>query len=50
MWRMNPVFESHILNLDNWSLGTSFKEHFPAWENTVRIKESSGAGLGRIMV
>lgn len=49
-WRMNPVFESHILNLDNWSLGTSFREQFRGWADTVRIKETSGAVIGRIMV
>jgi hypothetical protein len=48
-WRMNPVFESHILNLDNWSLGPAFSEHFPQWVGTVRIKES-GLGVGRIVV
>ncbi|KAF2421551.1 hypothetical protein EJ08DRAFT_672921 [Tothia fuscella] len=49
LWKMNPVFESHILDLENWSLGPSFAEHFPDWASTVRIKRS-GVGLGRIMV
>jgi hypothetical protein len=48
-WRLNPVFESHILNLDNWSLGHSFAEHFPDLAGGVRIKET-GLGVGRLMV
>jgi hypothetical protein len=48
-WRMNPVFEAHIMNLDNWSLGSAFSEHFPQWASAVRIKET-GLGVGRIMV
>jgi hypothetical protein len=48
-WRMNPVFEDHVRNLDNWSLGIAFSEHFPQWTDTVRIKET-GPGVGRIMV
>lgn len=42
-WRMNPAFETHIRNLQNWSLGPAFREAFPNWAETVRIAEGSGA-------
>ncbi|QDS77323.1 hypothetical protein FKW77_004808 [Venturia effusa] len=41
-WRMNPVFETHIRNLENWSLGPAFRDVFPNWVETVRIAEARG--------
>lgn len=38
-WRMNPVFETHVRDLRNWSLGTLFRDAYPQWAETVRIKE-----------
>ncbi|OQD82131.1 hypothetical protein PENANT_c023G10328 [Penicillium antarcticum] len=35
---INPVFERHMRNLHNWSLGTCFAETYPALADTVRIK------------
>lgn len=37
---INPVFESHLRNLDNWSLGPAFKKAFPELVEDVRMKES----------
>lgn len=41
-WRMNPAFETHIRNLENWSLGPPFRDAFPNWGEAVRIIEGSG--------
>lgn len=38
-WLINPVFESHLRNLDNWSLGPAFRIAFPHLADAVRIKE-----------
>ena len=38
-WLINPAFESHLRNLNNWSLGPSFRSIFPAFGDAVRIKE-----------
>jgi hypothetical protein len=38
-WLINPAFESHLRNLNNWSLGPSFRSTFPAFGDVVRIKE-----------
>lgn len=38
-WLINPAFESHLRNLNNWSLGPSFRGTFPAWADAVKIKE-----------
>nr|POE47197.1 hypothetical protein CFP56_00529 [Quercus suber] len=27
--KLNPVFETHLRNIDNWSLGTAFKQAHP---------------------
>lgn len=27
--RLNPVFESHLQNIDNWSVGMAFKQAHP---------------------
>jgi hypothetical protein len=35
---INPVFERHIRDLNNWSVGTEFAEAFPALVDTVKIK------------
>ncbi|KAJ5091512.1 hypothetical protein NUU61_006382 [Penicillium alfredii] len=35
---INPVFERHMRNLSNWSLGTLFAESYPALADTARIK------------
>jgi hypothetical protein len=36
---MNPVFEEHLRDLRNWSLGPAFAKAHPALADTVRIKE-----------
>lgn len=38
-WLINPAFESHLRNLQNWSLGPSFRGTFPQFADTVKIKE-----------
>ena len=47
---INPVFERHVMRLENWSLGPAFARAHPAMANTVRIKSderrSIPAGLG----
>lgn len=35
---INPVFERHIRELSNWSVGTEFAETFPALVDAVKIK------------
>lgn len=35
---INPVFERHIRDLNNWSLGTEFAERFPELVDAVKIK------------
>ena len=35
---VNPVFERHIMRLENWSLGPEFVEAFPALEGCARIQ------------
>lgn len=36
--KMNPVFEAHLRDLRNWSLGTKFKQTFPQLvDESVRI-------------
>lgn len=34
---INPVFERHVRNLNNWSLGPAFVEAFPLLEGSCRI-------------
>lgn len=36
---INPIFESHLRNLENWSLGTTFKNSFPDLVDDVRVKD-----------
>lgn len=38
-WLINPAFESHLRNLNNWSLGPAFRTAFPHLADAVRIKE-----------
>ncbi|KAJ5752667.1 hypothetical protein N7520_009584 [Penicillium odoratum] len=35
---INPVFERHMRNLNNWSLGTLFAETYPGLVDTTRIR------------
>lgn len=39
---INPVFERHLRDLNNWSLGPAFAKAFPALAETTRIKPESG--------
>lgn len=42
---MNPVFESHMRDLNNWSLGTQFRAvHGDLIDGTVRIQDD-GPGM-----
>lgn len=36
---INPIFESHLRNLDNWSLGSAFRNSFPDLVDDVRVKD-----------
>jgi hypothetical protein len=38
-WLINPAFESHMRNLNNWSLGPSFRASLPVLADGVKIKE-----------
>lgn len=40
---INPVFEEHLRDLGNWSLGPAFAKAHPALAETVRIKEDTPA-------
>lgn len=44
---INPVFERHLRDLGNWSLGPSFAKAFPALAETCRIKGVEGGVSGR---
>ncbi|KAE8449187.1 hypothetical protein EG329_008354 [Mollisiaceae sp. DMI_Dod_QoI] len=35
---INPVFERHLRNLENWSLGPAFAKAFPGLQDTYRLK------------
>lgn len=35
---INPVFERHLRDLGNWSLGPAFARAFPGLEGTYRLK------------
>ncbi len=37
---INPVFERHLRNLNNWSLGPAFAKAYPALVETARIKDT----------
>ncbi|KAJ8116992.1 hypothetical protein OPT61_g1709 [Boeremia exigua] len=43
-WLINPAFESHLRDLNNWSLGPSFRGIFPQLAPAVKIKEGSCFG------
>lgn len=38
---INPVFERHLRNLDNWTLGEPFAKSFPALAETCKIDYST---------
>ncbi|RGP72742.1 bzip transcription factor [Fusarium sporotrichioides] len=38
---INPVFERHLRNLDNWKLGDAFAKAFPSLVGTFNLKEST---------
>ncbi|EOA87249.1 uncharacterized protein SETTUDRAFT_41623 [Exserohilum turcica Et28A] len=38
-WLINPAFETHLRDLNNWSLGPSFRGTFPMFADAVKIKE-----------
>jgi len=38
-WLINPAFETHLRDLNNWSLGPSFRGSFPQLAGAVKIKE-----------
>lgn len=38
-WLINPAFETHLRDLNNWTLGPSFRGNFPAFADCVKIKE-----------
>lgn len=42
---INPVFERHVRELGNWSLGPAFAKAFPMLVETTRIKTEGGGGL-----
>ena len=42
---INPVFERHLRDLKNWSLGPPFAKAHPALADTVRIKNDSPRSL-----
>ncbi|KAL1969450.1 hypothetical protein VTN77DRAFT_8888 [Rasamsonia byssochlamydoides] len=42
---INPVFERHVRELSNWSLGPAFVEAFPALVDAARIKNDDGSFL-----
>ncbi|KAJ5332345.1 uncharacterized protein N7506_006128 [Penicillium brevicompactum] len=46
---INPVFERHMRNLSNWSLGPCFAKTFPALEDTAQIKPKD-QGLKRSQI
>lgn len=38
-YSINPVFETHLRKLENWSLGPAFVEAFPEWKRLVKISD-----------
>ena len=38
--RLNPAFEAHLRNIDNWSLGAEFKRAFPDLVEDVRTQDT----------
>ena len=39
---INPVFERHVMRLENWSVGPAFVAAFPELADTVRVKQNQG--------
>lgn len=37
-WSINPVFENHLRDLNNWTLGPAFATAFPMLADTTKIK------------
>lgn len=46
---INPVFERHMMKLENWSLGTAFAQAHPAMAGTARIKNESKRSMADAM-
>ncbi|KAL6715467.1 hypothetical protein ACLMJK_006428 [Lecanora helva] len=44
---INPVFERHLRELGNWSLGGAFRRAHPGLAETAKIKGDEGGGGGR---
>lgn len=44
---INPVFERHLLRLENWTLGDAFHQTFPHLEGTYNLKRDVGGTGGR---
>jgi hypothetical protein len=38
-WLLSQAFENHLRDLNNWSLGSRFKNAFPNFTDLTRIKE-----------
>ena len=45
--RINPVFERHLRDLNNWSLGPAFAKAFPMLAETTTIKGDAAGIVGR---
>jgi hypothetical protein len=45
---INPIFEQHLLDINNWSLGDAFDRACPALRGTYKLK-SEGSTLDRIL-
>lgn len=43
---INPVFERHIRDLNNWSVGSSFAEAFPSLAGCMRVKPEQKTSMG----
>ena len=35
---VNPVFERHVMRLENWSVGRTFVDAFPELQDCVKVK------------
>ncbi|KAL8866011.1 MAG: hypothetical protein Q9174_006556, partial [Haloplaca sp. 1 TL-2023] len=46
-YTINPVFERHLRDLNNWTLGPAFEKAFPNLSDTCKIRrEDRGGGRG----
>ncbi|KAK2764399.1 hypothetical protein FQN54_009093 [Arachnomyces sp. PD_36] len=43
---INPVFERHIRNINNWSVGPAFAEAFPSLVGSMRVKPDTKLSAG----